>query len=359
MGSMSTKTPPQGKATSRLTERDRRVLDTTFSIDSRALSVVRILFGLFILIEAFTLGAPEWEPEGLFGTLASYGHLLVVPFALMLMLGYRTKVAVVLCWLVYSLRVRGDLLDVAAEVSVGDYIMTLALFWMMFLPLGRHLSLDARREPAGPIRFVSLASAALLFQVFIIYFSAGLLKETGEWVGEATAMQSILSVPEFNSSLGEWMLQFPAVLSVMSIATIALEVIGGILVIFPGKSLPTRRMIVAPMFIALHVGIALFMDLGVFPFICMAVWLLFMPAKFWDWVWARLFRDTTPSVLQVDSNKWRALVVGVAIVIAAVSNILTWMYFPEFDGWVQGWQNMATYLLLYQQWAMFSVPSSL
>jgi hypothetical protein len=101
------------------------------------------------------------------------------------------------------------------------------------------------------------------------------------------------------------------------------------------------------------------MDLGVFPWICIAVWLVFLPSKFWNLVWKRFVKDTTPTQPMVDTNKWRALAAGVAMLVVVVSNILTWMYFPEFEGWVNVWQDSATYLLLYQQWAMFSVPSSL
>lgn len=356
--STSTATPTQPK--SRLTDRDRWVLDTTFAIDSRALSVMRVLLASFILIEAFFL---EWsrprDPAGLFDFLGQYGDIIVIPFAVMLLLGFKTRYAVILCWLTYSLRVRADLFASEMSVDVGDFILTLALFWSMFLPLGRHLSLDARSDRPGPVRFVSLASAALLLQMFIIYFSAGLLKEMGEWVTEATALQSILSIPQFSSPLGTWMLQFPTLLSIMSVATIVIEVVGAIFVIVPGKSLPMRRLIVVPMFIALHLGIALLMDLVLFPFVCIAVWLVFLPSSFWDRVWTKAFGDHTPSRLVFDSNRWRALVVGLAIVLAAVSNVITWMYYPDPQGWAHVWQTTATYVVLYQQWAMFSVPSSL
>lgn len=358
--STSPQTEPQTKTKFKLTDRDRRVLDTSFAIDSRALAVMRVLLASFILIEAFFL---EWSrprnPEGFLDFLSQYGDIIVIPFAIMLLLGYKTRYAVILCWLTYSLRVRADLFASGVSVDVGDYILTLALFWSMFLPLGRHLSLDSRKSDGGPVRFLSLASAALLFQMFMIYFSAGLLKEMGEWLGEATALQTILSIPQFSSPLGTWMLQFPTLLAIMSVATIVIEVGGSILVILPGKSLPTRRLIVVPMFIALHLGIALLMDLALFPFVCIAVWLVFLPPRFWDKVWARFAKDPKPTKPLVDTNKWRAAIVGVAIVIASVSNMITWSYYPDVEGWAKTWQTTATYTVLYQQWAMFSVPSSL
>ena len=352
-------TEPQASKKPRLTERDRQVLDSTFAIDSRVLAILRIAMATFILIEA----AIDWnrprDPQGLFAFLGQYGELIVVPFAVMMLVGFKTRWAVLLCWLTYGLTIRATFLDADLSVDVGDYILTLSLFWSIFLPLGRHLSLDARGGTAPPVRFLSLASAAFLLQVFIIYLSAGLLKEMNEWVFDATAMEAILSNERFAGGFSEWILQFPTALAVMSVGTIALEVIGSILIIVPGKSLPKRRLVIVPMFIALHLGIALFMNLGVFPYICMFVWLIFLPSNVWDRVWG-WFQDNPPKpVALVDTNKWRAVVVAVAMVIAIVSNIITWMYYPDVTGWADGWQTVATYTLLYQQWAMFSVPSSL
>lgn len=361
---MSTSTTPSTEPTASpkkwLTERDRRVLDTTFAIDSRVLAILRISLASFLLIEALILeiSRPR-EPDGFIDFLGQYGDIIVIPFAVMLLLGFKTRYAVILCWLTFGLRVRADLFDPNLSVDVGDYILTLSLFWSMFLPLGRHLSIDSRGSSQPPVRFVSLASAAFLFQIFIVYFSAGLLKEMNEWVFDATAMQSILSNPRFATALGTWMLQYPALLSIMSVVTIVLEVIGAALVIVPGKSLPKRRLVFVPLFIALHVGIAAFMNLGLFPYVLMVVWLVFLPSSFWDKVWSRFGRQRQTAVPLADANGWRAGLVGVAIVIAAVSNVITWMYYPDVSGVAEGWQTMATYLLLYQQWAMFSVPTSL
>ena len=350
---------PETGSKPRLTERDRQVLDSTFAIDSRILAIFRIALASFILIEAVRDWGVPRDPDGLFDFLGQYGELIVIPFAVMMLLGYKTRWAVLACWITYGFTIRATFLDADLSVDVGDYILTLSLFWSIFLPLGRHLSLDSRRVDQPPVRFLSLASAAFLLQIFTIYLSAGLLKEMNEWVFDATALQSILANPRFSGGFSEWILQFPTALSVMSVATIALETVGAVLVIMPGKSLPKRRMIIVPMFIGLHLGIALFMNLGIFPYICMFVWLTFLPSNVWDRVWGWFTDNPKKTVPMVDSNKWRALAAGIAMVIAIVSNVITWMYYPDVTGWADGWQTVATYTLLYQQWAMFSVPSSL
>jgi hypothetical protein len=353
-------TDPASPAQPKLTERDRHVLDNTFSLDSRALSVVRILLASLLLVEALILesGRPR-DPNGVFDFLAQYGDVVVIPFAVMMLLGWKTRWAVALAWLAYSMRIRADLLHPEMAVDVGDYILTLALFWSIFLPMGRHLSLDAKGRGNDPVRFLSVASAALIFQIFIIYFSAGITKHMGEWVADATALQTILANPKYETTLGVAMLQYPTVLAVMSVATIALELFGSILILVPGKTLHTRRMIVVPMFIALHAGIGAFMGLGLFPYVCMAVWLVLLPPRFWDRVWSWFRLGATKTELMMDRSRWRNWTAFAAVVVATVSNIITWLYFPDLVGFSDTWQDMANYLVLYQQWAMFSMPSSL
>jgi hypothetical protein len=338
---------------------ERRPLASTFSIDSRALAIVRIFLATLILAQSLFL---EWsrprEASGLGEFFTQYGDIIVIPFAVMMLLGWRTRYAVVLCWLGYTLRVRAGLLEADVAVSIGDVILSMALFWSMFLPMGRHLSLD-RGEPLAPVRFLSVASGALLMQVFVIYFSSGLLKSLDEWVFQATAMETILSHPNYETTLGVALLDFPVLLALLSVATVLLEVVGAILVILPGKTLALRRLIVVPMFIALHIGIALFMGLGIFPYVLVAAWLVFLPPSFWDRVWRGGTTQMETVELLTDRSVWRNLAAGIALVVVAVSNVITWIYFPEVEGAARSFQTLAAYLVLYQQWAMFSVPSSL
>lgn len=341
-------------------EDDRSPLASTFSIDTRALAVVRVFLATLILFQSLFL---EWsrprDVSGLAEFLIQYGDLIVIPFAVMMLLGWRTRYAVILSWLGYTLRVRAGLLAPDVSVSIGDVILSMALFWSMFLPMGRHLSLDRRGEPKDPMRFLSVASGALLMQVFVIYFSSGLLKSLDEWVFQATAMETILSHPNYETTLGVALLDFPALLALLSVATVLLEVVGAILVILPGKTLATRRMIVVPVFIALHVGIALFMGLGIFPYVLIAAWLVFLPPSFWDRVWRGRVAHPEAVELLTDRSIWRNLAAGIALIVVAVSNVITWVYFPEVEGAARSFQTFAAYLVLYQQWAMFSVPSSL
>lgn len=261
------------------------MIRSLFSIDTRSLAALRIGLASLILYRAITERAPDSTPPpaGFFELLTAYAGALVVPFAVMLLLGYKTRLATVLTWLVYTIPIREDLLTSGSTVFLGNYILALMLFWGFFLPLGDTLSIDSRqRSASGPTRFLSIASGGILLQVFVIYFSAGITRDIGEWLFQADALETILGQTRFASELGRSMTEFPILLAALSIATIALELIGTVLLFVPGKSLEQRRVLVVIAFILFHAGMFFLMDIGIFPFVMMTVWLLFLPSSVWD-----------------------------------------------------------------------------
>ena len=354
---ISTKASPRLK----LNSRDRQVLDSLFAIDTRALAIVRIGLAAILLYEAFFMVLPQPRTApGLGGFAADYAGILIIPFAAMLLVGYRTRLATVISWLLYSIQIRSDLFTADVNVDLGNYLLALFLFWGIFLPLGANLSSDARRNNTSkPVRFLSIGSAAVLIQVFIIYFSAGVTKDMGEWVSEATALETVLGIPRFSTELGQSLIQFPAILAFLSVATITLEIIGTVLLFVPGRTLASRRTIITTAFVGFHIGIALLMGIGIFPYVMMFVWLVFLPTSVWDRLFRRNTLQTTSIEVVVDRNRWRNVTAVAALGFIIVSNAITWLYYPAESGFPAAWQTVGRYLLLYQQWAMFSVPSSL
>lgn len=342
----------------RLRDRDRRALDQIFSIDARALAVIRVLLAGLILFQALFLDMEQsGDLEGAYAVLVDNAHIIIVPFALMLLLGYKTRLATIMCWLVYSLPLRADLANDTA-VPMGHFILNLALLWCIFLPLDRHLAIESSRHHR-PVRFLSVAGGALLFQIVVVYLSAGLVKDLGEWVFDATAMETILSLPRYETTLGVALLEYPAVLAAMSRATFLVEVVGALLVIAPGKTLANRRLVIVPLFVVFHVGIAALMGIGLFPYVMIALWLLFLPSRFWDQVWASFGSVRTSTELMVDNNKWRNGSAGVIAATALLSNLFTWLSYPYSPGTFDSYQEVMKFLLIYQRWLMFNVPSML
>jgi len=87
-------------------------------------------------------------------------------------IGYRTRWMTCAGWIfLVSLQARNPLI-----LNQGDHLLVALLLLAIFLPLGARYSVDAALDP-GPAhgnRFLSMATAALLIQVTLVYFIAAL-----------------------------------------------------------------------------------------------------------------------------------------------------------------------------------------
>ena len=170
-----------------------------FSVDLRSLALVRVLIGAILLFDLMIRGADfvTWLTDDgvlpratVMERMDDYrwslynisGHWLWVLAiqciaglaALALVLGYRTRWAVVISFvMLISLHNRAPLV-----LQGGDNLLLLVLFWMCFLPIGQRYSIDAAlvdpRQPASkpvPNAYLSVATVAILFQAMAVYFS--------------------------------------------------------------------------------------------------------------------------------------------------------------------------------------------
>jgi hypothetical protein len=143
--------------------------------------------------------------------------------AVALLVGYRTRLAVLLSWLLLvSLHARNPLV-----LNGGDSLLRRLLFWGVFLPLGSRWSLDTlagrarqsttlSRGTGG--RVTGVAAAGLLIQVVLVYATNAGFKLTGSrWLsGEALAY--VLRLDEFTTAIGAALVEFPALLGVLETA---------------------------------------------------------------------------------------------------------------------------------------------
>lgn len=214
-------------------------------------------------------------------------------FALMLLCGYRTRLATVGCWLLaLSIQNRNPMI-----LQAGDTLLRVLLFWSIFLPLGARFSVDAAldKSKGEPPKFVcSIASAALLLQMTFMYFFSFLLKDGATWK-EGTALYYALSVDQWTRPLGIWIRQFTQLNTIATHSTLLLEGIGPFLPFIPFYNARLRVASIL-LFSGLHAGIAMTMALGLFSYVSIAGWLPFLPASFWDFIASKtgmLGRDTT------------------------------------------------------------------
>lgn len=271
----------------------------------RSLALMRVAYALVILadlmVRATALEAhytdvgvfPRWAmfshglpPQHLSfhvlnGSTVYLGFLFFVHAlaALALLFGYRTRLATTVCCLMaISLQTRNF-----ALLNGGDVWMRLVLFWAIFLPWGDRWSVDEyhAREPVAPSNTVcSVATFALVQQVFTVYFLAGLFKTSDSWHRTGDAIYLALNMTEWNSRLGVVLLFFPNLLKALTLIIYWLEILGPFLLIVPVAIGPLRTLAVT-LFFVFHAGLFLAMELGVFPFVGMATLLGLLPG--WAW----------------------------------------------------------------------------
>lgn len=229
--------------------------------------------------------------------------LLTIGAAIAMALGYRTRVMVVLVWvLVVSLQVRNPFV-----LSGADTLLRVLLFWCMFLPLGTVWSLDARlRRP--PVTFakrtLSFATAGMFLQICFMYWFTAILKDSPEWRTDGTALYYALGAGHITKPFGEWLHQFPEVLRVLTHASLALEVLAPIMLFIPFWNGPLRTAAVASV-MAFHLGIFLTMDVGIFPWTSALCMLCFLPTWFWDTFLPRV-RGSLPTGVQAWGHRMAA-----------------------------------------------------
>jgi hypothetical protein len=226
--------------------------------------------------------------------------------AVALLVGWWTRAATAASWfLLMSLHARNPMV-----LQGGDTLLRLLLFWGLFLPLGARWSLDALRErrgrPPAEERVVSAGSAALVLQVGFVYWFSAALKSDPSWRSEGTAVYYALSIDQFATPLGHYLLGFPGLLRVLTFATLGLEAVGPALLFVPWQAGRVRLAVVASFLLFHLVGLRLCLELGPFPWVCAVAWLALLPGLFWDriadwlprqrWLATGAAADATPAL---------------------------------------------------------------
>jgi hypothetical protein len=331
---------------------DRKWTDV-FALDARSLAAMRVGLGLVLLlnlcdlawdlpafytdagllpraarmelnVEEEFVAPPYWVSLHMASGEAWFQGLLFAVSGLLavgVMIGYRTQWALFGSWLLFlSLKARNPLL-----LQGGDDVLRVLLFWSLFLPLGAKWSYDARRgAEAGSPRILSLGSAALILQLVCLYLFTALLKKHAMWRTDFTAIYYALSTDHFTSLLGRELLNFPHVLQCLTLATMALELGGPLVLLFPWRSWKVRTAVVVSFWL-FHLGIASTMRIGLFPATCLVYWLALVPGGFWDWLEFRLRRVgvlTSGGLLtrpaEAGTTNWPAQALSIKLLLGAL-----------------------------------------
>lgn len=302
-----------------------RKLKEFFSLDYRSLALMRFGMGLLILLDlidrAHSLTAHYSDAGTLSRTdlITLYGNRFLVSvhmlsgltiveatlfvlagiFAVMLMLGWRTRLATAVSWfLLISLQARNPMV-----LQGGDIIFRVTLFWMIFLPTGARWSLDrlfGRTARATSETVASATTVGYVTQIVLFYLLSGLLKTGAAW-HDGTAVYYALSVDQLVRPLGEHLRTWLDATKVLTRASRLLEIYGSLLYFSPWKTGLFRTHGVL-LFALMQVGFNLSLHLGRFGAISIAVTLALLPPYFWDsWIkplTARL-RNKAPTGLRI------------------------------------------------------------
>lgn len=270
--------------------------------------------------------------------------------AVALMIGFHTQLASVVCWLfLVSLHNR-----LPPVLTGGDNLLRMLAFWGMLLPLGHVWSWDARRagrRVSGEV--CTVASAGVLLQMALMYLCSAVFKGSGDW-WQGQALAGILQHDFYARPLAKHLLEWPAGLSAGTYVVVMLEWLAPFLLLVPWRT-ELLRMIMVALLMALHLGIALFLSVGIFPYACLVGLSLFLPRAFWD----RLCkRETSPSPSRLRAHGLMQWVASVALGYVALANVTGLPGRPLEKLKVERWEPFWTAWGWGQKWNMFgAVPS--
>ncbi|EMA59039.1 HTTM domain protein [Halorubrum kocurii JCM 14978] len=289
-------------------------------IDPRALGAFRIALALFLLGDLLVYRLPAvrafYTDEGVLprSTLAEiYPQLeslsihavsgsawvqtgllaVAVGAAVCFLVGYRTRASTgVSLVLLASLYARNPYV-----INGGNTILVVFLFISLFLPLdarcapgaGRRSGrtdrndVDRRgadeREGVAP-RVCSVGTAVTLLTLVSIYAANAVSKYRSDAWMSGVAVPRIFQLEEFIVGVGPFVSEHAVVLATINWLWIALLSASALLIAATGW----LRAAVALAFVSAHLGMAVTMRLGVFPFVMASVLLLFLPPGVWDLV---------------------------------------------------------------------------
>lgn len=275
-----------------------------FSFDLRLLGISRILLGLILFLDILTRSfdlSIFYTDDGVYSralllkndwfswnwsvnmiTGVWEGQVFIFGFtmlcALMVLIGYKTKVFLVLSYLLLiSIQTRNPLIHYG-----GDLILKLLIFYSIFLPVHARYAVDKVKKTTLPTsgKVLSLATIAYILQVVSIYVFAGIAKDGENWL-DGSAVYYALSMDKYATALVAYIMEFPRVLTFLSHSTLYLETFGCLLLFVPFFWKYFRTVGVL-MFMSLHFGFFLFMTLGIFPWVAIIMWIVMFPPMIAD-----------------------------------------------------------------------------
>jgi len=306
-----------------LVQRIVKSLQSIFQFDLRSLSLMRIGVGSVILLDLFirisniaahytnkgvlpleALFRFAWN-EHYFSFYSITGSLYIqflvflvnIVCAIALLLGYRTRLATILCWLfLISIHNRNPYIH-----QGGDDLLRLLTFWGIFLPWNSYFSIDRQlgKTPVYQSTVIStLAGFAYMIQVGYVYFFSAVLKSSPEWTSEYTAIYYALSLDQIALPFSKLIYPYGSFLKAMTFFVYHLEFYLPFALLIPFFTSYFRLLFIS-LILLLHIGISLTLNVGLFPLIGTVSLLGLLPGTIADKLFSyikSILPDKLPSI---------------------------------------------------------------
>ena len=261
-----------------------------------------------------------------------------------LLLGYKTRIFTIAVWLfTLSIQNRNPLLG-----QGGDDLLRLILFWGIFLPWGSFYSIDAKLNPANEAKcFTSIAVLGYLLLIFSMYFFSALLKNGTDWVVDHQALYYVLNLDMVALPLGKYLLAYPELCKVLTIAVYYFELIAPFLLFVPFWVPRFRWVFIVATFL-LHIGFASTLYVGIFPFVSVAVLFGLLPSAIWKTIASEEVLPNLNPYLGYLKNTFLGLVIGFGL----YANI--YHVSPYYIEYAEKVRPVSQFLRLDQYWGMFA-----
>lgn len=316
-------------------------------VDTRPLSVFRIVFGLVLLKDAlFHLPLAYWfysdqgiaPRETINGIVREYRFSLMdaMPFTWMAQAFFLLWALVLICYTVGWRTRLMSVLNFLFLISIherniyvlngADTVIRVVCFWTMFLPLSHYYSVDAMRErfarylrtrdladlrsesdtpPDAKQRHTTYAFPLRIAQIqfAMIYLFTGILKLPGFAWQDGTAIFYALQLKSLTLPTGDFLVSNAPLwmLRVMSYQSLITELVFFWFVFAP-LGQPYLRIVALILGFMLHAGIGATMAIGNFSAVMISSYLLFFEPEWITWVGAKLRAVRTPSMLPVPAG---------------------------------------------------------
>lgn len=270
------------------------------TIDTRSLAAFRIVAALLIIVDVLLRSrnfhfyytddgivtqevAMRYLPEDAVSvffltndtTLIAGLFALHALFAVVLLVGYKTRLATALSFLfVISLDHHNPFV-----LSYADTLFRMLLFWALFLPLGERWSIDAHQRNRSPRTAVaSLPAAAIMLQMVYMYAVNAMHKFPSPLWQSGEAAIVVMGIDEMTFLLGDVMRTFPTLLQIGGRTWFYALLAAPLLILLYGRARYPHLLVL----VVGHLSFALTVRIGAFAYVAVTGLLVFLQPRFWE-----------------------------------------------------------------------------